>query len=344
MFKEILNQIVAGEHLTHGQAREAMATIMSGNASEAQIGAFLAALRMKGETGEEIAGFAETMRQFTVKVECASTGVIDTCGTGGDKKGTFNVSTTVALVVAGAGVPVAKHGNHGISSSCGSADVLRALGVHLELPPQAVAVAIDNVGVGFLYAPVFHPAMRHAGKPRRELGVRTVFNVLGPLTNPAGAEYQLLGVYEQALTGKLAEVLLRLGVRRAMVVHGLDGLDELSLSGPSQVSEVVDGAVRTYRLDPADYGLHYAGISELQGGTPQDNAALLTAILQGRRGPCRDIVLLNAAAALTVAEKAENIAEGLVLAGRSIDSGAALAGLEGLVALSGRYKEESVSL
>jgi anthranilate phosphoribosyltransferase len=299
---------------------------------------------MKGETSEEIAGFAETMREFTVKVKCATAGVLDTCGTGGDRKGTFNISTTVALVVAGAGAPVAKHGNHGISSSCGSADVLRALGVHLELSPQAVAEAIDTVGVGFLYAPAFHPAMKYAGKPRRELGIRTVFNVLGPLTNPAGAEYQLMGVYDQALTEKLADVLLRLGVKRAMVVHGLDGLDELSIGGLSQVSEVIGGTVRTYRMDPTDYGINYAGIEALQGGTPEDNAALIMGILKGVRSARRDIVLFNAAAALTVAEKAENIAEGLRLAAGSIDSGAALAKLEGLVRLSQRYKEESLLL
>ena len=232
MIKDYLNKIIAGENLNQRQAQESMQYIMSGAASEAQIGSLLTALKIKGETTEEITGFAETMRSHTVKITCDSSKVIDTCGTGGDRKGTFNISTTVALVVAGAGVTVAKHGNHGISSSCGSADVLRELGVSLELPPQSVAESIDKLKIGFLYAPVFHPAMKYAGKPRRELGFRTVFNVLGPLTNPVGADRQLLGVYDLSLTRKLAEVLLRLGAKRAMVVHSLDGLDEISVNAP----------------------------------------------------------------------------------------------------------------
>ena len=343
MLKDALNQVVAGENLSRQEARQAMTVIMSGNASEAQIGALLTALRMKGETSDEIAGFAETMRSYTVKVDCNNKGVIDTCGTGGDCKGTFNVSTTVAFVVAGAGVSVAKHGNHGISSSCGSADVLRALGVSLELPTQAVAGAIDELKVAFLYAPSFHPAMKYAGKPRRELGFRTVFNVLGPLTNPVGADYQLLGVYSRELTAKLAEVLLRLGVRRAMVVHGLDGLDEISTAAPTQVSELIDGEIRTYLLEPGHYGLNSSGIEDYQGGTPQNNAATLLAVLQGKKDAKRDIVLINAAAALMVAGKVETIAEGLVVAAASIDSGAALAKLEALKDYSQRYKGESVS-
>ncbi|MBP2656488.1 MAG: Anthranilate phosphoribosyltransferase [Firmicutes bacterium] len=341
MLKDVLNQVVAGKDLSRQEARQAMSGIMSGNASEAQIGALLTALRMKGETSDEIAGFAETMRCYTVKVACDNKGIIDTCGTGGDCKGTFNVSTTVAFVVAGAGVPVAKHGNHGISSSCGSADVLKALGVSLDLPATMVAAAIDELRVAFLYAPSFHPAMKYAGKPRRELGFRTVFNVLGPLTNPVGAECQLLGVYARELTTKLAEVLRLLGVRRAMVVHGLDGLDEISTAAPTQVSEVVDGEIRTYLLEPKNYGLSSLGLNDYRGGTPEDNATTMLELLQGKKGAKRDIVLINAAAALKVAGKAETFEEGLAVAASSIDSGAALAKLEALRDYSQRYKGES---
>lgn len=334
MLKSALNQVIAGENLSLQEARESMQTIMSGEASESQIGALLTALRMKGETCEEIAGFAETMRHHTVKVNCRETNLLDTCGTGGDKKGTFNISTAVAFVVAGAGVSVAKHGNHGVSSTSGSADVLKALGVKIDLAPQAIADVIDEAQIGFLYAPVFHPAMKYAGKPRRELGFRTVFNVLGPLTNPLSAERQLLGVYDRSLTHKLAEALLQLKVRRAMVVHGLDGLDEISTSAPTQISEVVDGKIHSFVLDATDYGIAPVDISEISGGSPEDNAVIITGILQGRQGARRDLVLLNAAAALVVAEKAENIKEGLSLAAKSIDSGAALNKLDHLRRLS----------
>ena len=334
MLKNALNQVIAGENLSLQEARESMQTIMSGEASESQIGALLTALRMKGETCEEIAGFAETMRHHTVKVNCRETNLLDTCGTGGDKKGTFNISTAVAFVVAGAGVSVAKHGNHGVSSTSGSADVLKALGVKIDLAPQAIADVINEAQIGFLYAPVFHPAMKYAGKPRRELGFRTVFNVLGPLTNPLSAERQLLGVYDSSLTHKLAEALLQLKVHRAMVVHGLDGLDEISTTAPTQISEVVDGKILSYVLDATDYGIATVDISEISGGSPEDNAVIITGILQGRQGARRDLVLLNAAAALVVAEKAETIREGLLLASKSIDSGAALSKLDHLRRLS----------
>ena len=334
MLKNALNQVIAGENLSLQEARDSMQTIMSGEASEAQIGALLTALRMKGETCGEITGFAEAMRNHTVKVHCHETNLLDTCGTGGDRKGTFNISTAVAFVVAGAGVSVAKHGNHGVSSSSGSADVLKALGVKIDLAPQSVADVIDEAQIGFLYAPTFHPAMKYAGKPRRELGFRTVFNVLGPLTNPLSANHQLLGVYERSLTQKLAESLVQLHVRRAMVVHGLDGLDEISTTAPTQVSEVVDGKISSYLLDAADYGLPAATLDDISGGSPADNALIINGILQGRLGARRDLVLLNAAAALTVAEKAESIEEGLKLAAQSIDSGAALGKLEQLRRLS----------
>ena len=330
MLKNALNQVIAGENLSLQEARDSMQTIMSGEASEAQIGALLTALRMKGETCGEIAGFAETMRNHTVKVHCRETNLLDTCGTGGDRKGTFNISTAVAFVVAGAGVSVAKHGNHGVSSSSGSADVLKALGVKIDLAPQAVADGIDEAHIGFLYAPVFHPAMKYAGKPRRELGFRTVFNVLGPLTNPLSAQLQLLGVYERSLTQKLAEALVQLNIRRAMVVHGLDGLDEISTTAPTQVSEVIDGKIRSYLLNASDYDIPAATLADICGGSPADNALIINDILHGLEGARRDLVLLNAAAALTVAEKAENIREGLNLAANSIDSGAALDKLEQL--------------
>jgi len=343
MFTKILNQLIVGQALSRQQAQEAMRIIMSGNATEAQIGSFLTALRIKGETSEEIAGFAETMRSYTVKITCNQQEVIDTCGTGGDKKGTFNVSTAVAFVVAGAGVSVAKHGNHGISSGCGSADVLKTLGVRLDLPPRAVGEAIDTLQVGFLYAPAFHPAMKYAGKPRRELGFRTVFNLLGPLTNPLGTKNQLMGVYDRDLTSKLAEVLLRLEAKHAMVVHGLDGLDEISIAAPTQISEVVSGKIKTYLLDPSDYGFSTNDKANYTDGTSLASAQIITGVLQGKPNSCRDIVLLNTAAALVVAGKAESIQEGLILAASSIDSGAALAKLDALRQFSQQYKEESVS-
>lgn len=334
MLKAALSQVIGGENLSRQEAHESMQAIMSGASGDAQIGGLLTALRIKGETSEEIAGFAESMRSHTVKVTCSRTDLLDTCGTGGDCKGTFNISTTVAFVVAGAGASVAKHGNHGVSSSCGSADVLKALGIRIDLPAQNVASVIEDAQIGFLYAPTFHPAMKYAGKPRRELGFRTVFNVLGPLTNPLAAECQLLGVYDRSLTHKLAEVLLQLKTRRAMVVHGLDGLDEISTTAPTQVSEVVDGQIRSYMIDPADYGIPAADLHAISGGTPEENADIIQSILHGNRGARRDLVLLNAAAALVVAGKAENIKEGLKLAADSIDSGAAHAKLDRMRKLS----------
>jgi anthranilate phosphoribosyltransferase len=345
MLKEFLAQVVAGENLSHKDAQQSMDIIMSGQGSEAQIGAFITALRIKGETIDEIAGFAETMRSHSLKVECSSKKMIDTCGTGGDKTGTFNVSTAVAFVLAGAGVVVAKHGNHGLSSSCGSADVLKTLGVSLDLSPQGVTQSIETTKVGFLYAPAFHKAMKYAAKPRKELGFRTVFNMLGPLTNPAGASYQLIGVYERSLTHKLAEALAMLGVERAMVVHGLDGLDEISTTAPTQVTEVVGQETRTYMIDPTVYGFSSGSLEAYRGGTPEENATIILDIFQGKlKGPKREIVLLNAGAAFVVAGKAQNIEEGLIIAANSIDSGAALAKLEELKSFSQGYKEEGLVL
>jgi anthranilate phosphoribosyltransferase len=335
MFKNFLGRVVTGEDLSRAEAQQAMLTIMSGQASTAQIGAFLAALRMKGETSTEIAGFAETMRNQAEPLDCSGD-LLDTCGTGGDQAGTFNVSTTAAFVLAGAGVKVAKHGNRGVSSSCGSADVLTALGVAVDLAPAVVAQAIREVHMGFLYAPTFHKAMKYAAGPRKELGFRTVFNLLGPLTNPAQANRQILGVYDKGLTQKTAEALAALGVKRAMVVHSHDGLDEISTQAPTQVAEVNRGAITNYVIDPADYGFTVGGKDVYQGGTPEENAQISLAILQGQSGFKRDIVLLNAAAGLVVADKAESLADGLILAAHSIDSGAALGKLEELKAFSQR--------
>lgn len=337
MLKNFINQVIVGEHLSQSQAQEAMEVIMSGQAGDVQISALLTALRIKGETSTEITGFAQTMRDYAVKIDCDGKELIDTCGTGGDKKGTFNVSTTVAFVLAGAGLTVAKHGNSGVSSSCGSADVLSALGIHVNLPPEAVATMIKELNIGFLYAPSFHKAMKHAAKPRKELGFRTIFNLLGPLTNPANANSQLIGVYEPALTQKIGEALQGLGVRRAMVVHSFDGMDEISTLAPTQVTEVRDDEIRSYVIDPATYGFTGGVPEDYLGGTPEENAEIIIGILKGQRGPKRDIVLINAAAALLVADKVATIEEGLVIATASIDSGSALAKLEGLRSASQQY-------
>lgn len=330
MLKDYLSQAVAGQNFSREEAREAMQVIMSGQASETQIAAFLTAMRMKGETSVEVAGFAEVMRSFVLKVECSSKKLIDTCGTGGDRRGTFNVSTTAAFVLAGAGLSVAKHGNRGVSSSCGSADVLQALGINLELTAHAVAESIDTIGVGFIFAPRFHQAMKYAVNPRRELGFRTVFNLLGPLTNPAGAQCQLIGVYDFALTTKVAQALSELGVTRAMVVHSQDGLDEISTAMPTHVTEVREGEIHSYVLRPESYGFSRCTLADYQGGTIAENARIILRLLNGEQGPKRDIVILNAAAAMVAADAAADIREGIELASQSIDSGAALKKLESL--------------
>jgi len=340
MFKEYLAQVIMGEDLSQEEAQQAMGHIMSGQASEAQIGSFLTALRMKGTSSVEIAGFAATMRQFSLPIRCLSDDLLDTCGTGGDGKGTFNISTVAAFVLAGAGVTVAKHGNRGLSSSCGSADVLTALGVKVDLPPSAVELTINALGIGFMYAPVFHQAMKYAAKPRKELGFRTVFNILGPLTNPAQASRQLIGVYERDLTVKVAEALADLGIRRAMVVHSFDGMDEISSTTPTEVAEVKEGKIKNYVIDPRDYGFVPCDQAEYRGGSPEDNARIARSILQGEKGPKRDIVLINAAAALVVAGKAGDLKEGLALAAASIDSGAGLAKLEALRDMTQRLARE----
>ena len=342
---EALRTLMDRRDLTRIEAAAAMEAIMSGAATNAQIAAFLTALRMKGETVEELIGFAQVMRQKAVRIRTEPDGVtaltgtdrdmlIDTCGTGGDAAGTFNVSTATALVVAGAGLRVAKHGNRSVSSLCGSADVVETLGVALDLSPQKVARCVDEVGIGFLYAPLLHTAMKHVMAARREMGVRTVFNMLGPLTNPAGANAQVVGVYAAALTEPLARVLAELGTHRAFVVHGADGLDEISNTGESRVSEVREGVVRTFAVRPEDFGLPRASIHDLLGGDREQNAEIIRGILRGEPGPRRDIVLMNAAAALVAGARARDLKEGVELGARSIDAGAARERLERLIALS----------
>ena len=312
-----------------------MNELMSGDATGAQFGAFLTALRMKGETVDELTGFAEVMRAKVTPVETGLP-VLDTCGTGGDGAGTFNVSTAAAFVVAAAGLPVAKHGNRAMSSQCGSADVLEALGVKIDLPADGVMACVREVGIGFMFAPLFHPAMRHAVAPRREIGIRTVFNVLGPLTNPAGAKSQVLGVPDPGLPTKMAQVLQALGCRHALVVHGLDGVDEISLAGPTKVAEMVGESLRTYEVRPADFGLAEAPASALRGGDAATNAQIIRGVFGGERGPARDFVVLNAAAGLVAGEAAKNLAEGIKLAGDLIDQGAAQEKVEALSEVSQR--------
>lgn len=335
--REAIDAIVThGRALSEAEAADVMREIMSGEATPAQIGAFLVALRLKGETVDEITGMARVMREHALTVDAPET-VVDTCGTGGDASGTFNVSTAAAFVVAAAGAPVAKHGNRAMTSACGSADVLEALGAKIDLPPEHVARCIREVGIGFMFAPVFHPAMKYAAAPRRAMGIRTVFNVLGPLSNPADADSHLLGVYAPELVTPIAQALRRLGCQEAMVVHGLDGLDELSTLGRTLLAWLRDDAVQTVEMTPRDFGLPQAHPAALQGATPQENAALAFHILTGRTGPAdpkRDIVLLNAAAGIIVGGKADGFAEGLDLARESIDSGRAYTRLKRLVAAS----------
>ena len=329
--QQILIKLSRGHDLDAPEAEEAMRTIMAGQATPAQIGAFLMGLRAKGETVEELVGCARAMRAFAVQVQSRHALLVDTCGTGGDGSGTFNISTAAAFVVAGAGQPVAKHGNRAASSRSGSADVLEALGVRIDLAPEVVGRCRDEVGLAFLFAQRHHGAMRHVAGPRRELGFRTIFNLLGPLCNPAGAQAQVVGVPDPKLVEPVAEALRRLGTRRALVVHGSDGLDEFTLGGPSLVADTADGeAAGAREVRPESLGLEPADREALAGGSPQDNADIVLAILRGAGGPRRDVVCLNAAAALVAGGRARDLAEGLELARRSIDGGAALERLEAL--------------
>jgi anthranilate phosphoribosyltransferase len=339
MIREAIRQLLDGQSLSATEAEGVMDEVMTGEATPAQIAGFLIALRVKGETVDEITGCARAMRRAAVAVRSQGGHLVDTCGTGGDRAGTFNISTTAAFVAAGAGLKVAKHGNRSVSSQSGSADVLETLGVNLDLKPDQVAQSIDQVGIGFLYAPKLHPAMRYAIGPRRELGVRTIFNILGPLTNPAGASAQILGVYDPTLTETLARVLHELGSSAAYVVHGHGGLDELTTTGPNRVSYFglgsADDHVVTEMLSPAEYGFAVADLGDLQGGTPQENARITRDVLSGAQGgPKRDTVLLNAGAALLVGGRADDLSEGIELATQSINSGAALERLEAMIDFS----------
>ena len=337
--QDAIARAIDGESLTVDEAEAAMGIIMSGKATNAQIAGLLVALRIKGESVDEIAGFARAMQNNSIRVVAKEKTLIDVCGTGGDSLGTFNISTTVGFVAAGAGLAVAKHGNRSVSSRCGSADVLEALGINLDLTADEVGRCIDEIGIGFLYAPNLHPAMKHAIGPRQEMAIRTVFNVLGPLTNPARAKVQLLGVYDPSLTERMAEVLRSLGCKSAFVVHGGGGLDELSTLGTNRVSRLVDDTVETYNLDPASLGLAPARLSDLAGSDAAKNAQILRDILSGQIGPKRDIVLLNAAAILVAAERADSLQQGLSLAAEVIDSGAAIKSLDALISMTRQLGE-----
>ena len=334
MIQEAIQQLIGGSDLSREQARQVMNQIMSGEATDAQIGAFLIALRCKGESVAEIAGCAEVMREKATRIATSREPVIDTCGTGGDSSGTFNISTAVAFVAAGAGLCVAKHGNRAMSSQCGSADVLQALGVNIEAGPEKVGECLDQASIGFLFAPLLHSAMKHAIGPRREIGTRTVFNILGPLTNPAGARRQLIGVYDADLTEKLAGVLQTLGSERAFVVHGADGLDEITLTGPTRVTELKEGELATREVRPEDFGMESVGLEALKGGSVEENARILQDVLGGKAGPQQDVVVLNAAAAIVAGGLVADLKEGVERAREVIAAGRAQQALEDLKQVS----------
>jgi anthranilate phosphoribosyltransferase len=322
MIKEAINLAVQGKDLTEEQMTDTMKEIMEGNATDAQIGAFLTALRMKGETVEEITGAAIVMREKVAAIK-APDRTVDTCGTGGDMSGTFNISTTSSLVVAACGIPVAKHGNRSVSSSCGSADVLEALGIKIDLAPQKVEECLADTGFGFMFAPLFHPAMKYAIGPRKEMAIRTIFNILGPLTNPAGAERQVLGVFSDKLTEPMAQVLGKLGAKHAFVVHGEDGLDEITTTDKTRVTEWKNGKINTYFIAPDSLNIEMANKDDLTGGNAEENAKITIDILEGQKGAKRNIVLINAAAAIVAGDKASDLSEAINIAAEAIDSGAA---------------------
>ena len=334
MIRESIDKVVEGKSLGLEEAAQVMEEIMGGEATPAQFGAFVTALRLKGETPDEIAGMARVMREKALRVSVDGA-LVDTCGTGGDGSGAFNVSTTAAFVAAGAGAKVAKHGNRAMSGACGSADVLEALGVKIDLSPEGVARCLDEVGFGFMFAQRYHPSMRFAAGPRREIGIRTVFNILGPLTNPAGATRHLLGVADPSVGENMARVLGRLGSERALVVHGLDGMDEITLSDETQVWELRDGSVSSYRVSPEDFGLPRSGKSDIAVASVDESAAALRGVLDGAQGPARNIALANAGAALLAAGLADTLVEGVAKAAEAVDGGAARRALDGLVELSG---------
>jgi len=336
MIKDAIGKLADRFSLTEKEAEEVMNEIMDGAATPAQIAAYLMGLRLKGESVEEIAGSVRAMRDRAVRIAVGDPLVVDTCGTGGDGRHTFNISTTAAFVVAGAGLTVAKHGNRSISSKCGSADVLAALGVKIDLPVERIADCINEVGIGFLFAPLYHGAMKHCAELRHAMGIRTMLNILGPLCNPAGAGIQVMGVYEPRLTDLLGKVLMHLGSQHCFVVHGMDGLDEITLTDRTLVAEAKGGVLSNYVLNPTEFGLTRVSPKELAGGTPQDNAVMVTDVLDGRKGPKRDVVCLNAAPALIAGRKAKTLREGFKLAGQIIDSGAAADKLARLVSCSNK--------
>jgi len=336
MIKDVIAKVVDHLDITEGEMADAMNQIMSGEATDAQIGCLITALRMKGETIDEIAGAARVMREKALHISAGAGPIVDTCGTGGDRLGTFNISTTAAFIAAGAGVKVAKHGNRSVSSKSGSADVLRSLGVNIEAKVERVEECLHGAGIGFLFAPLMHGAMKYAIGPRREMGIRTIFNILGPLTNPAGADCQVLGVFDGALTEPLAYVLDKLGTRRAMVVHGMDGLDEITLTAGTKISELNKGNVITYVFTPEDYGLQRCSMDELLGGTSEDNAQITLDILNGVEGPTAEIALINAAAAIKVSGAVAELDEGLIIARESVKSGAAMSKLEQIIEITNR--------
>jgi anthranilate phosphoribosyltransferase len=334
MIRESIASIVQGHSLSFQEAAQVMEEIMDGEATSAQFAAFTTALRIKGETIDEITGLASVMREKAIPVHVTPP-VLDTCGTGGDGLSSFNISTTAAFVVAGAGIKVAKHGNRAMSSGCGSADTLEALGLKIDLGAEEVSQCIEEVGIGFMFAPLYHPSMKHAAAPRREIGIRTIFNVLGPLSNPARAEYQLIGVPSREIGYKLAHALYRLGTKHSLVVHGIDGMDEITISGKSFIWDIDEQRVSSpYEICPDDFGINTASINDIKGGTPPENADRLRSILKGQKGPRRNIVILNAAAALVASNKAPDFMAGIHMAKEAIDSGRALDRLEALIKLS----------
>jgi len=339
MIKEAINSLVSGQSLSIDEAVTVMEEIMTGAATPAQFGSFVTALRIKGETVDEIAGLAQVMRNKANRVEVPEP-TVDTCGTGGDAFGTFNISTTSAFVVAGAGLKVAKHGNRAMSSRCGSADVLEALGAKIDHGPEGVQNCIEQAGIGFMFAPVFHPAMKYAVAPRREIGIRTVFNILGPLTNPAGAQAQVIGVSDATIAPRMAQALQRLGCYHVLVMHGEDGLDEISIGGKTKIWELKEGNLSEYAVTPEELGIDSTGLENIMGGTANDNAVILREILKGKQGPGRDVVLINAAAALVAGDLAENLTEGIKLARGVIDNGRALRKLESFIEVSQGFQKE----
>jgi anthranilate phosphoribosyltransferase len=336
MIKNAIAKLIERQSLTENEAESVMLEIMDGQSTATQIASYVTALRMKGETVEEITGSARAMRAKAVRIRPADPIVVDTCGTGGDGAGTFNVSTTVALVLAGGGLTVAKHGNRAISSRCGSADVLTTLGVRIDLAPDRVEACLNEIGIGFLFAPMFHTAMKHAAATRQEIGIRTIFNLMGPLTNPAGASIQVLGVYEDALTDTLAKVLMNLGTRHCYVVHGQDGLDEITLTTRTRITEAKGSRITSYFIEPGDFGFERVRLKDLSGGDVEENARITRDILEGREGPRQQLVLVNAAPAFVATGKAATLQEGVERARTVIRSGAAMEKLESLIKWTNR--------